>query len=274
MKRELIFACLALTLLLSSCAGTKDKKGFTYFNNLPEDSLYVNHYNNLSKVLLLQPGDVITIKLSTMDDISNRLFNQGVLQNNISTTTVSGMGSENTLQTDGYLLDVNGAINFPVFGLIDLKGKTIEEAQMILTQKISTQVKNPIVNVRLTNAIVTVMGEVGHPGIVNISDRRTTLLEALGRAGDIQPTGQKNDIKVIRTIGNKTEFATLNLNDIASTQSPFYVLQQGDIIVVNSTSEKQRIVRGALDSRGAATLTFGVISALNTFATLILTIRK
>lgn len=273
MKRELIFACLALTLLFSSCAGTKDKKGFTYFNNLPEDSLYVNQYRNLSKVLFLQPGDIITIKLSTMDDISNRLFNQGVLQNNIS-TIASGMGNENTLQTDGYLLDVNGAINFPVFGLIDLNGKTIEEAQTILTQKISTQVKNPIVNVRLRNAIVTVMGEVGSPGIVNISDRRTTLLEAIGRAGDIQTTGQKNDIKVIRTIGNKTEFATINLNDIASTQSPFYILQQGDIIVVNSTSEKQRIVRGALDGRGAATLTFGVISALNTFATLILTIRK
>ncbi|HRP89106.1 MAG TPA: polysaccharide biosynthesis/export family protein [Edaphocola sp.] len=274
MNRNFILFSCAVAFLFSSCAVTKDKKSFTYFNNLPEDSLYVDYYSNLKQELKLQPGDVITIKVSSIDDASNRLFNQGVIQNSLSVTGKTLVGGDNTLQQDGYLLDVNGAINFPVFGLIELKGKTIEQAQMILTEKINREVKNPIVNVRLKNGIVTVMGEVGNPGIVDISNRRTTLLEALGKAGDIQPSGRKDDVKVIRTIGNRTEYATLNMNDIASTQSPFYILQQGDIIVVNATTLKQRMVRGASDGRQNTTLIIAVISGLSTLATLVFTLRK
>jgi polysaccharide export outer membrane protein len=253
-----------MSMLLGACA-SKKKKDFTYFNNLPNDSVLVIPDNTLLRETRLMPGDIITIRVSTLDEKATELFNQGVLNRS------SFNGSQtSTLQTEGYMLDKNGDINFPLFGLINLKGKTLEEAQKIVTQKVVTEVKNPIVNIRLQNAIVTVMGEVGKPGPINISDRPTTVLEAIGRAGDIQPTGKKDDVKVIRRNGNQTEYAILNLNDITSTHSRFYYLQQGDIVVVNSTHVKERVVRGGLDNQQTIYLIIGGLSSLASISTVLI----
>lgn len=258
-----ILSCLcAISIFFASCAGSKKKKDFTYFNNLPNDSVLVIADATKSKEIHLMPGDIISIRVSTLDEKATDLFNQGVMNR-----TQIGGSATSTLQSEGYMLDKNGDINFPLFGLIGLKGKTLEEAQVILTQKITKEVKNPIVNVRLQNAVVTVMGEVGKPGPINISDRPTTVLEAIGRAGDIQPTGKKDDVKVIRRSGAATEYAILNLNDIAVTQSPYYFLQQGDVVVVNSNHVKERIVRGGLDNQQTIYLVTGSISSLAAVAT-------
>lgn len=269
-KRTALVLSVA-AMFLASCTSSKKKKDFTYFNNLPEDSVYIVKDAIENKETKLMPGDIITIRVSTLDDKSTELFNQGVL----SRAPGAYASATSTLQTDGYMLDKNGDINFPVFGRILLKGKTLEETQRILTQKISAEVKNPIVNVRLQNAIVTVMGEVGKPGPINISDRTTTVLEAIGRAGDIQPTGKKNDVKVIRRSNDGvTEYAILNLNNISATNSPYYFLQQGDIIVVNSNHVKERIVRGGLDNQQTIYLVTGGLSALAAITTAVVLINQ
>ncbi len=262
-SKRAVFALGFAALFLASCASSKRKKDFTYFNNLPEDSVYIVKDAIENNEIKLMPGDIITIRVSTLDDKSTELFNQGVL----SRTPGVNSAQVSTLQSDGYMLDKNGEINFPVFGRIALKGKTLEETQSILTQKISKEVKNPIVNVRLQNSVVTVMGEVGKPGPINISDRTTTVLEAIGRAGDIQPTGKKKDVKVIRRSNGVTEYAILNLNDISATNSPYYFLQQGDIVVVNSNHVKERIVRGGLDKQQTAYIITGSISSLAALTT-------
>ncbi len=212
----------------SSCSVSKDKKSFTYFNNLPGDTLFITKDQNQDVEQRLKPADVVSIRVATLDNVSNTLFN------------------EPALQTDGYKLDINGDINFPIVGKVNLKGRTIEEASTLLTQKISAQVKNPIVNVRLLNAQVLIMGEIATPGMVNISDRKTTLLEAIGRAGDIKASGKKDDILVIRTQNGNKEYARVNLNDKNAIYSPYYFLRQDDVVVINPTKLREKESRGEL----------------------------
>lgn len=243
MKKTIYSLLVLIAFGVTSCSVSKDKKSFTYFNNLPEDTLFITKDQNVDVEQRLKPADVVSIRVATLDNVSNTLFN------------------EPALQTDGYKLDINGDINFPIVGKVNLKGKTIEEASTLLTQKISAQVKNPIVNVRLLNAQVLIMGEINTPGLVNISDRKTTLLEAIGRAGDIRPTGKKDDILVIRTQNGNKEYARVNLNDRNSIYSPYYFLRQDDVVVINPTKLKEKESRGELRGYQATQIGIGFFSS-------------
>lgn len=244
-------------VFLASCATTKDKKSFSYFNNLPKDSIYVvKDAVSEEADQKLKPGDVISIRVSTMDQATNVLFNEGVF-----TTGANAAGGNGALQADGYKLDSKGNVQLPLIGKLNLQGKSLEEAQNIITQKIATQAKNPIVSIRLLNAQVIVMGEVGRPGPINITDRKTNILEALGRAGEITGTGKKNEVLVIRTNNGQKEHVFLNLNDIAVISSPYYYLRQDDMVIVYPTDLKEKQVRGALRGIEITNLSFAIIGS-------------
>jgi polysaccharide export outer membrane protein len=254
--KTFFFAFGAITFLLGSCAPSKNKKQFTYFENLPKDSVVITQDVHKDYQLRLQPGDVLSIKVATLNEQSNKLFNEGVLSPEGSNRYVN-----QTLSSEGYKIDQEGNINFPLIGKVNLKDKTVGEAQAVLAKEISKEAKNPIVNVRLLNAKVTVIGEVKNPGIVNISERKTSVLEALGAVGDIQSTGKKDNVLVIRNNQGKKEYARLNLRDLHVYESPYFYLQQDDVVVVDPTPAKERIVRGALDNREIVQLSVGVLSS-------------
>lgn len=257
MIRKIPVLLFLLPVILASCATTKDKKSFSYFNNLPKDSVYVvKDLVSEDADQKLKPGDVISIRVSTLDQATNVLFNEGVF-----TTTNNASGGNGVLQTDGYKLDSKGDVQLPLIGKLNLKGKSLEEAQNIITQKIATQAKNPIVSIRLLNAQVMVMGEVGRPGPINITDRKTSVLEAIGRAGEITGTGKKNEILVIRTNNGQKEHAFLNLNDIAVIGSPYYYLRQDDMVIVYPTNLKEKQVRGALRGIEITNLSFSILGS-------------
>lgn len=267
-SRKKLIALGIVAVLLSSCGASK-KKQFTYFDNLPKDSVLITSDVHKDHELRLKKGDVLSIKVSTLDDQSNRLFNEGVLSSDPSSKAANP-----TLQSEGYRIDQDGNINFPVIGKIALSGKTIGETQNIMTQEISKQVKNPIVNVRLLNAQVSVIGEVKIPGVVNISDKRTSVLEALGSVGDIETTGKKNNVLIIRTNNGIKEYARLDLTDINVYRSPYFYLQQDDVIIVDPTAAKERIVRGALTNREVVQLSIGTFSAVVSLINLYIVIDR
>lgn len=253
-----IVSAFVVTLLLGSCAA---KKNLTYFNDLPEKEREVLVVTNKTQPRI-KPDDVLSIKVSTLNAEANTLFNQGVL----STT---GIGSSPL--SDGYKVDQNGDINFPVFGKLRMQDKTLEEAQAYLAEQLSREVKNPIVNIRFLNAQVTVLGEVGAPGVVNISERKTTILEALGKAGDITTTGRKDNVLLMRENGNQREIVRLDMNKKATINSPYFYLQQNDVVLVEPTARKERQVRGVPDGLNLVTLS---LSLLGTILGLYLTIRS
>jgi polysaccharide export outer membrane protein len=131
-----------------------------------------------------------------------------------------------------YLVDPNGNINLPVLGFVQVAGLTRLEATIKLQDLLREYVDDPVVNIQIKNFKVTVLGQVQRPGTYTMPSDRVTLLEAIGMAGDLQLTGIRNNILVIReNKGQRQEFR-IDLTDKALYDSPAYYLRQNDVIYV------------------------------------------
>lgn len=150
-----------------------------------------------------------------------------------STSSSNNNGQNLQLLTGiSYLIDINGNINFPVLGFVHLAGKTRLEAVKFLQEQLSQYVDNPVVNIEIKNFKYTVLGQVKSPGIHMVSTERMTILEAIGKAGDLQITGLRNNVLVIReTNGQRIEYR-LDLTNKNIYNSPAFYICQNDVIYV------------------------------------------
>ncbi|WP_345051982.1 polysaccharide biosynthesis/export family protein [Hymenobacter glaciei] len=182
----------------------------------------------------IQTNDLLSISLSSLNPESNILFNSGMLlpANNNNSSSLYKVN-------EGYLVDKNGEINFPVMGKVQLANLTIEEATEKMTTLIKKYVKNPIVNVRFINFKVTVIGEVNRPSSFTISSERINILEALGLAGDMTAYGRRENVLVIREKNGVRTAARINLNNKEVLNSPFFYLQQNDILYVEPDNKEK-----------------------------------
>ena len=216
-----LFCYLILIIIFSSCA----KRNLVYFSDIKSDA---NFSTQIPQIIepKIQPDDLLKITVTSLSPESNVLFNAGVL--NTTGTRLNGAEALN----EGYLVDKNGEINFPVLGKIKLQGLTKPEAIEEMSFRLSEHVKNPIVNIRYLNFKVTVIGEVNKPSSFTVATEKITVLEALGMAGDLTPYGKRENVLIIREkdgVRTGTRF-NLNKNDILN--SPYYYLQQNDVIYV------------------------------------------
>ena len=143
----------------------------------------------------------------------------------------------------GYLVDSEGYIDVPVLGKIFVAGLTFQELKEQLLQQLATYLKDPVVVVRFLNFRVTVLGEVSNPSTFLLANERVTLLDALGQAGDITPYGNRTNILVIREQNGERNFGRLNIQDREIFQSPYFYLQQNDVVYVEPLEEKTSTVR-------------------------------
>jgi polysaccharide export outer membrane protein len=215
-----IFSLIVMLVLLSSCS----KRNLVYFSDMAAADAPIPIKNFQSP--RIQSDDILSITVSSLSAESNVLFNNVLLPSNGNVGTLAEKINE------GYLVDKNGAINFPVIGRITLGGLTKEEAQDKMTDLIKTQVKNPIVNVRFKNFKVTVIGEVANPATFVTETEKINVLEALGLAGDMTTYGRRENVLIIREKDGVRTTNRLNLNNKAVLSSPYYYLQQNDIVYV------------------------------------------
>ena len=126
-----------------------------------------------------------------------------------STGEVAKIGGQQQLQT--YLVDSDGNIQFPVLGTISVEGLKRQDLSKLLEKKISAYVKNPIVNIRIANFQVTILGEVNRPGTYTSPDEHLTLTKALGLAGDLTIYGKRKNVLLIRESEDGFQYKYLNL---------------------------------------------------------------
>lgn len=171
-----------------------------------------------------------------------------------------------------YLVDNDGNVEFPVLGTIHLGGLTKGEAEQYIKDKLKPQFREtPIVTVRMVNYKISVIGEVGRPGTFTISNEKVNILEALAMAGDMTIYGIRDNVKLIREDNNgKREIITLNLNDQDILQSPYYYLQQNDILYVTPNKTKAK----TSNISASTTIWFSVVGSLVSLASLIIAITK
>ena len=215
-------AFFCLLVVFSSCT----KRNLVYFSDLPES----NDFNTPIKNYVppkIQPADILNITVSSLNPESNVLFN------NVLLPTASGNTNVIASKIDeGYLVDKNGAINYPVIGKISVAGLTREEAIEKMTGLIKEHVKNPIVNIRFLNFKVTVIGEVTKPASFTVASEKINVLEALGLAGDMTAYGRRENVLIIREKDGVRSTARINLNNKDVLASPYFYLQQNDIVYV------------------------------------------
>lgn len=171
-----------------------------------------------------------------------------------------------------YLVDNNGNIDFPVLGTLHIGGLTKSQAENMIKEKLKTYIKeDPIVNVRMANYKISVMGEVASPGTFTITNEKVNIMEALAMAGDMTVYGQRDKVKLIRedAQGNR-QVIPLNLNDADIIVSPYYYLQQNDVVYV--TPNKTKAKNAGISN--STTIWFSVVGTLVSLVSLIVTIAK
>jgi polysaccharide biosynthesis/export protein len=186
---------------------------------------------------VIQKNDLLSIIVSSasLDPKVDALYNVG-------NQGVGGVGGGQNAggQIGGYLVDVNGYIDIPRIGKIKAEGLKKGELEEIVKIKLEGQLAQPTVIVRFLNFRITVLGEVGGGGVLNVPTERLTILEAIGMAGGVTEFGQIKNVKVLRENNGVRELGILDLTSQQIFESPYYQLQQNDIILVDQTRYKLR----------------------------------
>lgn len=143
----------------------------------------------------------------------------------------------------GFLVDDEGNIQYPQIGSVPAAGLTKKQLAAEIKKRLTEPVellRDPTVIIRFMNFKVTVLGEVGREGVLEVPGERVTILEAIGLVGGITTTGKKDNVRIIREINGKRETAVLNLSSNEIFESPYYHLVQNDLILVEPTKQKLR----------------------------------
>ena len=266
MKKILIlFGILLLaTTLLSSCGTTKQ---IAYLQN--SDSIDFAQSRFLYDARIM-PKDQITISVNTTTPEASVPFNL-LLQN--SYTQGRAVNSSSSVLMP-YLVDNDGFINFPIVGRLKVGGLTKAEAEQLVTEKIRpymAESENPVVTVTMASYSVSVLGEVNRPGTFQVSREKITILEALAQAGDLTIYGVRDRVKLIREDATgKKSIETLNLCDANIINSPYYYLQQNDVVYV----EPNKIKAQNSKVGQTTTLWFSATSILVSLTSLLYNILK
>jgi polysaccharide export outer membrane protein len=263
--KKVIFV-LSLVALMCSCVSPKQ---LAYFRNVTAESA-----EEINKTMQSQPeprvkiNDALVITVSALDP-------EAVVPYNLPSVSYATPTSESIPTSSSYqyyTVDAKGDINFPVLGKLHVVGMTQSEVIELIQDRLKGQLSNPIVTMRFLNAKVTVLGEVKNPGTYLLNNGGMTLLEALGVAGDLTQYGNRSNVLVTRENNGKLEFARLDLRSDEVFTSPYFYLQQNDVVMVSPnqarTTSNQSIslwlsMVGTVSS--AATVVVSVLSATGYF---------
>lgn len=267
MKKLICLFAVAMTLVLTlgSCSGSKH---VAYFQNADSISLAASKMLYDAKIM---PKDQLTITVITTDPKASAPFNLSV-SNTIGTNGQLGYGGGGSLQ--GYLVDNEGNIEFPIIGKLHVAGLTKTQCEDLIKSKVAPYLaatENPIVTVRMASYRVTVIGEVGHPGVVSVPTEKMSVIEALAQSGDLTIYGKRTNVMLIREDAEgEKHIHRLNLNDANLINSPYYYLQQNDILYVEPNKVKAK--NSAIGS--STTIWFSFVGIVTSVASLLVNILR
>lgn len=239
---------LLMGIMLTSCMSTKK---VTYFQNL--DNVDLSKTTGLYDAKIM-PKDILSITVHTLTPEASEAFN------------LRG--------TSGYLVDNEGNIDFPVVGTLSLGGMTTKEAEALIKSKIAPYMsvsENPIVQVRMSNYKYAMLGGVNAPGVYTAPNEKISIVEAIARAGDLNLYGQRDKIFLIRENEHgQREYHQLNINDADIFNSPYFYLQQNDIIYV----EPKKVLARNSFFASSTSMWMSLFSMLTSVSTFILALTR
>jgi len=215
------FFLFLIVLSITSCASKKNTISFQ--GNILEVKSLASYTKEVIK-----SDDILNISVTALDMTSILPF--------LKDKTISNNMDQSLI--DGYKVADDGSINLPLIGKVIISNLTVNQAADKITAELSKSIIKPIVNVRLLNYKVSVLGEVNNPGTFNIYDPKINIIQALGLAGDITIYGKKNNIKLIREINGNYITTKVDITKTNFINSDFYYLKNNDAIYVEPSFAK------------------------------------
>lgn len=255
----MLCALLVTIAILTSC---KSSKEISYLQDIP---IYQQQIIDQKYEIIIHNDDLLGIMVNSRNPELSLPFNMPLVSYQLGTP-----GSEVSQQRIiGYLVDSEGYIDFPILGKLEVVGLTRGQLTDLIKNKLIQEdlIKDPIVTVQFLNYKISVMGEVARPGSFNITGDRITLLEALSMAGDLTIYGKRDRVAVIR---EQNGTRTIQFHDLRSADifnSPYYYLQQNDIVYVEPN--KTKAAQSSINQNNSVGVWVSVLSLLTTVAVLI-----
>lgn len=259
MKKNLLLPVLTVLILsISSCGLYKDKgyKQVSYYQdvNRTETTETITNYQPLK----IQAGDLLGINVNSLSPESSTVFNTS-----INRVNGNSMDASATNPIYGFRVDAMGQVQLPLVGSMHVAGLTTDDIAKDLTGKLQDYLKSPIVNVRVLNFKISVLGDVLKPDSYTIQNEHININEALSLAGDLTITAKRTNVLLVREENGQRHFITVDLTKKNVFESPYYYLHNNDVIYVDADKTKYDNV-----ARSYKTNTFVISSAVAVLAIL------
>jgi polysaccharide export outer membrane protein len=227
---------LLLMLIFSSCANIRE---LTYLQG-GFDTAKLSQVNGVEPII--RKGDLLSIIVYSDNPDATKIYNQSLITTGgsgggIASSIASSIGG-NAPSSGGYQVDEMGNIVFQGLGLLHVEGLTKAALKDTLDGRLKQYLTNPYYNIRFLNYKFTMLGEISRPGVISIPGERINLLEAIALAGDMTYYGRRDNILVIRETNNKRDFARLDITKPEILASPYFYLQQNDVVIVEANKRK------------------------------------
>lgn len=231
-KTVLKIVFCAVCLAFAACSTTKENN-LSYFSRLGTSNEGILPASGDYEIKLA-PDDELEITISSAVPAATAMYNPPV----VNVQTRGELNPEAARRVHTYIVDHQGMIELPVLGKIAVQGKSVDEVETIIANRVKTDVKDAFVSVRLVGFYVNVMGEVKEPQRIQVKSRRFTVLDALAAAGDMTEYGQRSTVLVIREQNGKQTYNRLDMTSAELFSSPYYYLKQNDIVYVEPNNIK------------------------------------
>ncbi|MCE7040509.1 polysaccharide biosynthesis/export family protein [Dyadobacter sp. CY312] len=262
------FACLIGLFALGLTTSCVSPKTIVYFQG--DSARYSSQEITQKYVPLIQPNDILSIVVGSLNAEANEVFNTPNLFTTAS-TNYSASGGGARVQPLGYLVDMDGTIEVPLVGKIKIGGLRTTDAADTIRIRLMSYLKEPSVIVRNLNFKVSVLGEVKMPAVYVIPDEKITLPQVLSLAGDLTIYGNRSNVMIIREENGKREYARLDLTSREIFDSPYYYLHKNDVIYIEPVKSKMLDT----DSRvRTVPLIVTIVGGISTLGILILNLTR
>ena len=244
---------LGTFLLVASCV--RNKK-IAYFKDIQNDSSPMKVIESIYSEPLIQPDDILSITIQTIDPQNSNILIQS---SNVSSIGSSSANSTGNQIVSGYLVDKEGILDLPMIGKIKLMGLSTFKARDFIREKASLYYKNPTVQVRFANFKITVLGEVAKPATYTLPNEKVSILDIIGLAGDLTIFGKRDNVLLIRENAGQKEFIRLNLNSTDIFKSPYFYLKQNDILYIEPVKRKNFLTEAPVISIFTSVVSTGIV---------------
>lgn len=258
-----IYLVAAATLLLASSCSVP--KNITYMQGYNQDDIQMVAEQ---RRITVQPDDKLSIVVSSKDPQLAEVFNLAIPQYRVGNRTATNTNP----QTAAFTVSPDGYIEYPILGKLFIGGMSRQEVADLIKSKLITQnlLKDPVVTVEFMNATISVLGDVARPGEYSIDRDNLNILQAISKAGDLNITGMRQNVLVVREQNGQDIAFRLDLTDTQNLMtSPAFYLQQNDVVYIEPNSTKKRQANANGNTALTPTFWLSVASLLTTISVLI-----